>query len=149
MKMRKNLFGGFRKKDVMNYISEESARYEAEIAALKHDNDLFSEKLEKCGAECEALRRNAEECEAALNAKIAELESTLLLKEAEYNKERLCANAQITDLQLKRKQLIKELDENLLSAELKRVTAERDVLEVKLQRAIVERDYARKGELNE
>ncbi len=146
MKMRKNLFGGFRKKDVMNYITEESTRYESEIAALKHENDLVNEKLNSCGAECEKLRKSLEERESELLSRINELEETVQTNMTEYNKERLCANAHITELQLKRKQLLKELDENLLSAELKRVTAERDALQVKLQRAIVERDYARKGE---
>ncbi len=146
MKMRKNLIGGFKKKDVMNYISEESARYDDEIDELKHENAILSEKLENCGSECEALRKALDEKEKQYGEKIAELEKRIASNLAEYNNERLLANAQITELQLKRKQLIKELDENILSAQLKSVTAERDALEVKLQRAIVERDYAIKGE---
>lgn len=146
MKMRKNLIGGFKKKDVMNYVSEESARYEAELEKLQRENALLNEKLGECGAECEALRKALELLEKQSEEKITELNEQIAANLAEYNKERLCANAQITELQLKRKQLIKELDENVLAAQLKSVTAERDALEVKLQRAIVERDYARKGE---
>lgn len=146
MKMRKNLFGGFKKKDVMNYISEENIRFESEINELKQENVLLNQKNEQLTSENEAIKNDAELREKELKEKIAQLEKTISANAAEYNKERLCANAHITELQLKRKQLLKELDENLLAAELRSVTAERDALEVKLQRAIIERDYARKGE---
>lgn len=146
MKMRKNLFGGFKKKDVVNYISEENARYESQIEELKRENALLEEKNESLSQEKEAIKSEFDLLEKELKEKITQLENTIVANMAEYNKERLCANSHITELQLKRKQLLKELDENLLAAELRSAIAERDALQVKLQRAIIERDYARKGE---